>query len=108
MMKVLVGIDLRATGHDWLVGRSGAYAARLRATTDLVYFLGEGSEAPEHRKALEQLLQLLPPEVRGRARVESDPPAEGLVKLSPEYDVLVVGSREPPALERLLHGPMAT
>jgi nucleotide-binding universal stress UspA family protein len=107
-MNALVGIDLRASGHEWLLERAGLYAGRIGARVDLVYFLGEGSEAPGHRKALEALLSLLPPECRGVARVEQEAPAEGLVRLSGEYAMLVVGSREPPALERLLHGPMAT
>lgn len=107
-MKALVGIDLRASGHEWLVERIGLYAGRIGATVDLVYFLGDGSEAPAHRAALEALLMVLPPELRGMARVEPEPPAEGLVRLSDEYAMLMVGSREPPALERLLHGPMAT
>ena len=107
-MRALVDIDLRAGGHEWLVERAGIYAERIGATVDLVYFLGEGSEAPGHRRALEELLALLPDASRGVARIEQEPPAEGLVGLSAEYTVLVVGSREPPALERLLHGPMAT
>lgn len=107
-MRVLVGVDLRALGHEWLIDRSGDYAARLGAAVDLVYFLGEGSEAPEHRRRLEELLARLPAERRGRARIETTEAAEGFVALSTEYDLMIVGSREPPALERLLKGPMAT
>ncbi|HHO52837.1 MAG TPA: universal stress protein, partial [Deltaproteobacteria bacterium] len=75
---------------------------------DLVYLVGNDSETSGQRDALNALLQDLPEAVRGRARIESMEPAQGLVDLSGGYDLMVVGSREPPALERLLKGPMAT
>jgi nucleotide-binding universal stress UspA family protein len=106
-MRALVGIDLRGTGHEWLVERAGLYAERLGAPLDVVYFLGDGSEFAEYRLRLDALMQELPAAARGIARIEHGHPAEGFVQLSSEYDVLVVGSREPTALERLLHGPMA-
>jgi nucleotide-binding universal stress UspA family protein len=107
-MRALVGIDLRATGHDWLMERAALYAARLGAVLDLVYFASDGSDAAIRHGRLVDLLESVPEALRGAARVEIAPPDEGFVQLSPEYDVLVVGSREPPALERLLRGPMAT
>lgn len=107
-MGVLVGIDLRAGGHEWLVARAGAYALQIGTQVDLVYLVGDGTEEPGQREALLQLLASLPPRARGRARIEAMEPAQGLVDLSGGYDLMVVGSREPPALERLLKGPMAT
>ena len=106
-MRALVGIDLRGAGHEWLVERAGLYAERLSAPLDVVYFLGDGTEFAEYKLRLTLLMSSLPPVARGVARIEHGHPAEGFVQLSSEYDVLVVGSREPTALERLLHGPMA-
>ncbi|MEQ1506193.1 MAG: universal stress protein [Myxococcota bacterium] len=107
-MRALVGIDLRATGHEWLVERAALYASRIGATLDLVYFAPDGVDATESRSRLERLFDAVDPAIRGVARIERSDPQDGFVHLSPEYAVLVVGSREPPALERLLHGPMAT
>jgi nucleotide-binding universal stress UspA family protein len=107
-MRSLVGIDLRAEGHEWLVDRAGLYGDRLGATVDLVYFLGGEPELPEYRGRLIELLERLPEALRGAPRVEAAVAAEGFVHLSGEYDLLVVGSREPAMLERILHGPMAT
>ncbi|MBX2796361.1 MAG: universal stress protein [Myxococcales bacterium] len=107
-MRVLVGIDLRASGHEWLVQRAGSYAERLEAQVDLVYLLGAAKEEARHRTALQALLDALPKAVRGSPRVEAMDPADGLVELSVDYELMVVGSREPPALERMLRGPMAT
>lgn len=107
-MGVLVGIDLRVSGHEWLVSRAGAYALQIGTQVDLVYLLGDSAEAPGQRQALARLLEGLPEPARGRARIEAMDPAQGLVDLSEGYALMVVGSREPPALERLLKGPMAT
>jgi hypothetical protein len=35
-MRALVGVDLQATGHEWLVERASLYAERLGAALDLV------------------------------------------------------------------------
>ncbi len=107
-MAVLVGVDLRSPGHGWLLGRAARYASALGTTIDLVYFSGPGEPRPEDRQQLADLLEDLPEGCRGRASVEAAPPAEGLLALSRDYDLLVVGSRELPALVRLLRGPMAT
>jgi nucleotide-binding universal stress UspA family protein len=108
-MRALVGIDLRIADHDWLLERAGAYAQRLGATVDLVYLQVEGADVEVPMRRLEGLLASLPEGVRGRARVEAaSSPEEGLVQLTAEYDLMVVGNREPRALERLLKGPMAS
>lgn len=108
-MRALVGIDLRISGHDWLLGRATAWAQRLGATIDLVFLQGEGEDAEAPRGRLEAMLAGLPDDVRGRARVETaSSPEEGLIQLTGDYDLMVVGNREPRALERLLKGPMAT
>ncbi len=106
-MRVVVGIDLRATEHDWLIERAAVYASRLGARLDLVYCAG-GPETPDLRGRLEALRDLLPERHRGDVLVLTDPPAEGLVALSKQVDMLIVGSREPLATARLLRGPMAS
>lgn len=106
-MRAVVGIDLRTDGHSWLLQRAVAWGSRAGARIDLVNFgPSEGSEEPLRR--LHTLLETLPEPYRGRAWVDPSAPADGLVKLTHDADLLVVGSREPSALERWIHGPMAT
>lgn len=109
-MRIAVGIDLRTTGHGWLVERAGAWARALRAQVDLVYFAAPAAQPdPTHQERLEVLLATLSPSQRGDALVlPSSAPAEGLIELTASHDLVVVGSREPAALERWLLGPMAT
>lgn len=104
-MRVLVGVDLTVLDHDWLLDRASRFAERIQATIDLVFV----STAPskQHEALLTGLLTLIPEGVRGRARVETGDPADGLIALTPEYDVMVIGPREPAALQRWLIGPMA-
>jgi nucleotide-binding universal stress UspA family protein len=104
-MRMVVGLDLRALEHEWLIERSTAYARRANARIDLVY-CAETAE-PELVARLEALLATIPEEQRGRAVVDPHSPAEGLVELSRAADMLVVGSREPLAIDRILRGPMA-
>ncbi|MEN0068081.1 MAG: universal stress protein [Myxococcota bacterium] len=106
-MGVLVGVDLPAGGHEWLVSRAGDYARRMSTQVDMVYFVGDDADPPAHVPALQAYLDTLPKGVRGTPRVAVQAPADGLVELSSDYDLLVLGSREPPALERLLKGAMA-
>lgn len=105
-MKVLVGIDLNVSGHDWLLERATHLATGIDGRVDLVYV------APQRTKELVakltgMLKMLIPEDRQGQARVESGDPADVLVSLSTEYDVLVIGPREPSALQRFLVGPMA-
>jgi nucleotide-binding universal stress UspA family protein len=108
-VRILVGVDLDATGHEWLVDRTAVWAARLRATIDLVYFHATSvAERPEHRERLTTLAARLPGLHRGAVRIEAGAPDEGLVRLTGEYDLIAMGGREPPALERLMKGHLAT
>ena len=57
---------------------------------------------------LRSILNQVAPGRRGQARLEAgDAPEEVMVSLSREYDAVVVGPREPSALERMLRGTMA-
>lgn len=107
-MRALVGIDLRATGHEWLVDRAALYAGRLGATLDLVHFHGGDGEAPDYDARIQELLTRVPEAQRGVAKLDARDAEEGLVAATETYDFVVMGSREPPALERLLRGAMAT
>lgn len=110
-MAVLVGIDLRTQGHEWLVDRAADYASARGSTLDLAYIAGLSLPDDTHsayQAALDQLLERIPDAARGRGRVELMDPVEGLLTLTGEYELLVVGSREPTTFERIMRGPMAT
>ncbi|MCB9664048.1 MAG: universal stress protein [Alphaproteobacteria bacterium] len=103
-MRVAAGLDLGHESHAWLLLRGVAVAQRLGAPLDLVY-VGTGDA---HLARLQELLrESVPEEVRGEARLLAGDPADALVQLSSQVDVLVVGPREPPGLERLYLNPMA-
>ena len=104
-MRVIIGIDLLVQGHDWLIERAARFAAVIDAVVDLVFVTG--SPTKEHEALLAGLLTLLPEPQRGVSRVESGDPPEVLIRLTGEYDALVVGPREPAMLQRWLNGPMA-
>jgi len=106
-MGVLVGVDLPAGGHEWLVRRAGDYARRMATTVDVVYFVRSDADVAPNVPALQAYVDLLEESVRGEPRVVVQTAAEGLVALSADYELLVLGSREPPAIERLLRGAMA-
>lgn len=104
-MRMVVGLDLRAVEHEWLLERSTVYAERMNARIDLVYCTE--TPDPSFEQQLRRLLERIPEAHRGQPLVDPHPPAEGLVELSRACDLLVVGSREPLALDRILRGPMA-
>jgi nucleotide-binding universal stress UspA family protein len=109
-MKVLTGIDPRVEGHEWLITRAAAFAARLGATLDVVFVRGNRADrdVAEIRAALTAKLHNVPESQRGVARVEDGDVVDTLVKLGTEYDALVVGPRLPTGLAALLEGPIAS
>ncbi|MEO0606160.1 MAG: hypothetical protein AAF211_32320, partial [Myxococcota bacterium] len=68
-MGVLVGVDLPAGGHEWLVRRAGDYARRMGTTVDVVYFVTSGEDAPTHLPALHTYLEEVDESARGKPRV---------------------------------------
>lgn len=104
-MKVLVGVDLTIQGHDWLLQRASHIAGILGGTVDLVYVATAAT--PEHTALLQGLMTMLPEACRGEPRVTTGDPADGLVTLTAEYDLMIIGPREPTAFQRWLLGPMA-
>ncbi|MBN2799434.1 MAG: universal stress protein [Deltaproteobacteria bacterium] len=107
-MRILVGIDLRLDGHDWLVGRAAWVSSRIGAPVDLLYVAAEQSEVSAAKVSLEQLLETLPPAARGEALVEVGAPVETLVARTHSPNLLLVGPREPGAIERMFLGSMAS
>ncbi|TNE91964.1 MAG: universal stress protein [Deltaproteobacteria bacterium] len=108
-MRILLGVDLRIDGHDWLVEQASNFAIRLGGQLDLLYVTGR-EDAPTvtgRQKALEGLLATVPESVRGEAITRPGAPVEGLLDATANYDALVVGPREPDALTRWFVGPMA-
>lgn len=104
-MRMVVGVDLRGGDQDWLIERSVTYARRIGARIDLVYC--SESQDPALAEQLRALLATVPEASRGAPILDPRPPAEGLVEQSKTADLVVVGSREPLAIDRILHGPMA-
>jgi nucleotide-binding universal stress UspA family protein len=104
-MRMVVGVDLRAVEHEWLIQRSVVYAQRIGARIDVVFCAP--TPEPEHTARLNELLAAVPAANRGQPIIDPRAPADGLVELSKSADLVVVGSREPLAIDRILHGPMA-
>jgi len=103
--RILIGVDLNVPGHGWLAARAAPFALRTQAQVDVIY-VGEATDSG--RKRLEEhLRQDFVDEIRGEALMRAGKAEEVLVELSADYDVLVVGPREPGALERMLKGTMA-
>ena len=108
-MRILLGIDLRIDGHEWLVHQSVAFAERVSGRIDLVFAAGNEDQAQrqERQRQLEDILQTLPEEVRGTAAILDGEAVEALVAMTDAVDILVVGPREPGALTRWIYGPVA-
>jgi len=109
-LRILVAVDLSATAHDWLVGRADDLAGRVGAVLDIVYV--RSADLPLEKidnifARLQGLLGQVGATRRGVPRCEVGDPVGVLVQLSTEYDALVVGPREPGAVERMLRGTMA-
>lgn len=103
-MQLLLGVDLRVDGHDWLLNRAAWFASRINATIDLVFV----TEQSGHLERLTVMCAQLPKSVRGTPRIAPGVPEDVLVSLSQTYDGMVIGPREPGALERFLKGTMAS
>lgn len=108
-MRILLGVDLRIDGHDWLVEQASHFASRLGGQLDLLYVSGreDASVLAGRQQALDALLAAVPEAVRGQAVLKPGAPVDGLLEATRDYDALVVGPREPGALTRWFVGPMA-
>ena len=105
-MRICIAVDLDTPGHEWIVDRGGRFAARTRGSADLLFVC---SELPEAQRArLDALRERLPEEAQGELRFHAGAVADVLVAVSEDYDAIVVGPREPGALEAMLRGTIAT
>lgn len=107
-MRILLGVDLAIGGHDWLVDRASRFATRTGARIDLLYVAPDGDHHDTHRARLEAIRDGLPAAVRGEVEVTSGSPVDELIARTEHRELLIVGPREPGALERMFHGSMAT
>lgn len=109
MKKLLVGIDLTRRGYVWLLTRAADLASCVRGNIDLVYIAKQvSSELKEKSESqLEELMAHIDPQLRGAAAVAEGEVVEALAEISEDYDVLVVGPREPEGLRKWFENPIA-
>lgn len=109
-MRVLAGIDLNTKVYGWLVAQAAFFASYMDAKVDLLFILTPYQEAQREKfqAELEEVLKGLPEAQRGLAIIEQGNPVDELIRIAQEYDVLVVGPREPGAFEALLFGSIAS
>lgn len=109
MKKILVGIDLSKTGYVWLVVRAMDLAKHVDGKIDLVYITSQKTEGqePTHKQKLEELMEHIEPACRGEVQIVDGQVEKVLDEKSSDYDILVVGPREPAGFRRLFEGPMA-
>jgi nucleotide-binding universal stress UspA family protein len=100
-MRLLVAVDIHAQYHEWVVDRARPIARAIGGTVDIVYV---GAESDPHRRKVESILELFDPAQRGSVRLEMGSPADVLIGLSGDYDVMLLGPSEPSAIERVLRG----
>ncbi len=110
-MRILLAVDLATTSHDALLARTDRIARRLGARVDVVYVRREDAtlaEIDHYEARLRALLAQIEPARQGVARLEAGGEVDrALAEVAEDYDLAVVGPREPGALERLLRGVMA-
>lgn len=101
-MQILIGVDLARGGCEWLVDRGVALATASGGRIDLA-FVGSG----DHGAALQALLARVPEGLRGTCASQPGDVVETLCGRAREYDVLVVGPREPSVFEMMIRGSYA-
>jgi nucleotide-binding universal stress UspA family protein len=106
-MRFLIGVDLNAPGHEWLVDRAARFAWRAKGRIDLLFVASSAERDARDEARLMALFDRVIPETRGQVRREAGDPVETLIHATSEYDAIVVGPREPGGLERLLKGTIA-
>ena len=111
-MRLMVALDLKTEGHHWLLEQASRVTKLCNGTLDLIYVQTEGEDDGAKLKGYEarlnEMLLLVEPEQRGEIRVVSGSLIDALAQISRTYEGMVVGPREPGALERLLVGTIAT
>lgn len=111
-MRLMVALDLQTEGHHWLLEQASRVASMCNGTLDLIYIQTdatlEATKVDSFVQRLQEMSLLIDPDCRGDVKVVSGPLIETLTTLSRTYEGLVVGPREPGALERILVGTIAT
>jgi nucleotide-binding universal stress UspA family protein len=125
-MRVLLPIDLKQPSEA-IVAAAELWVARLGGVVDMVYVseleipLPHVSDAAvqsvlsehwnrvrsEHEAALQALMNTLPVPQRGAVRLASGPPANAVVELAVDYDLLLVGTHGRTGLAQLWLGSVA-
>lgn len=108
MTNILVGVDLK-TAYDWLVVRACGLARSIGGRVHLLYVADRESDSQraKRRQTLEELLGHLGDGRHGDAMVIQGEPRTVLREQSGQYDLLVVGPREPAGWRKLLEDAMA-
>jgi nucleotide-binding universal stress UspA family protein len=106
-MRILLGVDLNAPGHEWLVERAGRFAGRASGRLDL-WFVARAPE-PDARdeQRLAHLLDRVPEAHRGAIHRAVGDPVQTLLTAATDYDAIVIGPRNPGAIERMIRGSVA-
>jgi len=111
-MRLLVALDLRTEGHDWLLGQAARVGEMAGALLDLMFVrtpgLSPSVSEQEAQERLDAMMQKVPKDRRGSSVSPVGELVDVLTEASKKYDALVVGPREPGALERLFKGTIAT
>lgn len=105
-MRMLACVDLRRSEPEFVVDEAASWAADAGATVDLL-FARTGDPSPEHEAGLRALLQRVPEAHRGEALMPEGAAVDVIVKTSANYDLAVIGPREPGPVERVLLGSIA-
>ena len=98
-MQTMIAVDLNAPYHEWVVERAIPLATVAGGRVDVGYV---GDDDQRTRSRLTTLLRLIPENVRGEVRIEGGPIAERLLEWTNSLDLLILGPREPTAIERVL------
>ena len=110
-MRILVAVDLGVSSHDVLLSRTDRFARLVGGTVDIAYVRRADASLADidnYETRLRSLMSMIEPTRQGYTRLEVGGDVdEALVQASAGYDLVVVGPREPGALERLLKGVMS-
>lgn len=110
-MRVMAAVDIATRSQRWILSRSVEFAKRLGSTVDAHYVRSASLALADIDRAdrrLQEWVHELPAEIRGQARISiAESPEEGLVAAGDGYDAMIVGPREPNAIEAFFKGPVA-
>lgn len=124
-VRLLMGVDTQGDRTSWTVQEAGRWTQRLGGVLDAVYAIPrslppvrrpelaariheEWQEArTEDRAAVARILEAIDEGHRGEPFVAPGEPEDALLRMSEDYDLVVMGNRPRRGLERLLLGGVA-